>query len=223
MHVESVRSHGLLRFACLSLVLLAGASFGADEPVDESDQLGRLRHYLENVDALHASFRQEVFDHDLQLLEAATGEVTLKKPGRFRWHYIEPYERVIVADGQRVWLYEADLSQVTVRTLDASLGATPAALLTGDVAALEHFEYVGTEIDGTTEWIQLRPRAAESDFESIILGFGADELVEIALLDRLGQRTRIYLTDIERSIDPGDDIFQFVVPEGVDVIGEKEL
>jgi len=185
--------------------------------------LTRLRTYLTDLNSLRAKFRQEVINGDLELVEEASGRVALKKPGRFRWDYQLPFERVIVADGARVWLYEADLQQVTVRRLDAGLGETPAALLTGDADVLDHFEYLGSSTDNGIEWIQLKPNSAESDFEMISLGFDGDDLVEIALADRLGQRTRLYLTEIERLETLPDELFRFAIPDGVDVIREGDL
>lgn len=213
---------------CASLLgLFAGTvAFATDDAagMDSAVQgLERLRTYLDQFDSLRAKFRQEVVNRDMELVEQASGEVILKKPGRFVWNYESPFERVIMSDGDRIWLYEADLEQVTVRRLDVGIGETPASLLTGTADVLDHFEYVDASSVEGLELIQLRPRSAESDFESIILGFDGDKLVQIALLDRLAQRTRLYLTDIERPISVDAEDFVFVIPEGVDVIGETEL
>ena len=213
---------------CASLLaLFAGtAAFATDDAagMDASVQgLDRLRTYLDQFDSLRAKFRQEVVNRDLELVEQASGEVILKKPGRFVWNYEQPFERVIMSDGDKIWLYEADLEQVTVRRLDAGIGETPASLLTGTADVLDHFEYVDASAVEGLELIQLRPRSAESDFESIILGFDGDMLVQIALLDRLAQRTRLYLTEIERPTSVRAEDFVFLIPEGVDVIGETEL
>ena len=192
--------------------------------VDSSDPgLVRLRNYLDEFDSLRADFRQEVINSDMELVEQASGKVLLQKPGRFVWNYEQPYERVIMADGERVWLYEADLEQVTVRRLDTGLGETPASLLTGTADVLDHFEYVESSVADGLEWIQIKPRSPESDFASIILAFDGDVLVQIALLDRLEQRTRLYLSKIEKPTTVEANEFVFVVPDGVDVIGETEL
>lgn len=198
------------------------AEDGAGAEVNEQG-LSRLRNYLDNFQSMRAEFRQEVINRDLELIERASGTVVLQKPGRFVWHYDQPYERVIMADGKKVWLYEADLEQVTVRPLDAGLGETPASLLTGTADVLDHFEYVDTSIVDDLEWIQIKPRSPESDFASIILAFDGDMLVQIALLDRLDQRTRLYLSNIERPAKLAADEFVFDVPDGVDVIGETEF
>jgi outer membrane lipoprotein carrier protein len=212
------------RLLVVGMLLLSVSGAGlAETSMPEDPGLARLRTYLEGVEILQADFRQEVFDRDLKLVEEASGQVILKKPGRFRWDYKNPYERVVVADGERIWLYEADLQQVTIRRLDAGLSETPAALLTGDTRVLEQFEFLGSKSDAGIEWMRLKPVSPESDFNGIRLGFVGDRLVQIILDDRLGQQTRIFLTNIVQPVAMDDDVFRFVVPPGVDVIGESEL
>lgn len=191
---------------------------------DSVDQgLVRLRDYLDEFESLRANFRQEVINADLELVEQASGRVLLQKPGRFVWNYEQPHERVIMADGERVWLYEADLEQVTIRRFDTGLGETPASLLTGTADVLDHFEYVESSFVDGLEWIQIKPRSPESDFASIILAFDGDNLTQIALLDRLDQRTRLYLSEVEKPTIVESGEFVFVVPDGADVIGDGEL
>lgn len=200
----------------MGALLTLSASADTDTPEE-------LHAFLAGLETLTADFRQEVVTRDLELVEEARGRVALKKPGRFRWDYTEPFERVIVADGSRLWLYEADLDQVTVRNLDAGLGETPAALLSGDVAALDRFEYQGASTRDGLRWLELKPRSQESDFDSIWLAFDNGNLSQLALEDRLGQTTRIYLSDVEMNANIDDDVFKFEVPDGADIIGENEL
>jgi outer membrane lipoprotein carrier protein len=225
-HRASVKSAPVVLCAGLLALLAFPLVFATDGAADADatpQGLDRLRTYLDEFQSLRAKFRQEVVNRDMELVEQASGEVILQKPGRFVWNYEQPYERVIMSDGERIWLYEADLEQVTVRRFDTAIGATPAALLTGTADVLDHFEYVDASSVEGLELIQLKPRSPESDFESIILGFDGDSLVQIALLDRLAQRTRLYLTEIEQPASVRADEFVFVIPEGVDVIGETEL
>ncbi len=173
--------------------------------------------------SLAAQFRQEVRDRDNAVVETATGQVALAKPGRFRWDYREPFEREIVADGERIWLYEADLEQVTVRPIDDTLGTSPAALLTGSIDVLAAFELLADTVEDDLRWITLGPRSATADFELIQLGFDGKQLNQLRLVDRLGQTTEVQFSDVKRNpeIDPG--LFSFTVPPGADVIGESEL
>lgn len=212
------------RFAacCLALLIGTGFAYGQSEQQDNV-ALEQLRGYLGTMQDMRAEFRQEIIGPDQEVVEHASGSVVLSKPGRFRWDYREPYERVIVADGEHVWFYEADLEQVTVRRMATGLGDTPAALLTGDEAALEHFELLGTRSTGALHWIQLLPVSPEADFSAVELGFADDELQLIEFVDRLGQRTKVSLSGIDRAPRLADSEFRFEIPAGVDVIGADEL
>lgn len=207
----------------MAACLFAGAA-AAQAPADANKTgLDRLRHFMDQVHTLHASFRQEIVSATREVLEQSSGQVTLSRPGRFRWDYEQPYERVVVADGSRLWLYEADLEQVTVRPLAAGLGATPADLLTGERDILERFELVSSWTGEQMLWVRLRPRSADSDFDAVAIGFQGDRPVELELHDRLGQQTRLYLSDITLNGPVSDDTFRLTVPEGVDVIREGEI
>lgn len=197
---------------------LAAGSTPANRP-----GLDRLQNFLERVQSMHAAFRQEIVNGDQQVTEEARGHVTLKRPGRFRWDYEQPYQRVVVADGKQLWLYEADLEQVTVRSLGAGLGETPAALLTGERDILERFEYVSSWSGDELVWVRLKPRSADSDFESVAIAFAGDKPAQLELKDRLGQQTRLFLSDVQMNARVADDTFEFKVPDGVDVIREGEL
>lgn len=208
----------LARLPAWLALLFSPFVFSAPDPGFE-----RLEDFLARLDTLTANFTQDVVNRDDELVESASGQVALKKPGRFRWDYREPFERVIVADGERVWLYEADLDQVTVRLLDEGLGETPAALLTGAVGVLDRFEYRGSETLDELLWIELGPRSDASDFDSVRLGFAGSELARLELRDRLGQTTRLAFSAIEQGVELPAAVFTFDVPDGVDVIGEDEL
>jgi outer membrane lipoprotein carrier protein len=207
--------------ACLALLLIYLFTPVLADTADPG--LARLQGFLDELDTLTADFTQEVLNRDLELVESAAGQVVLQKPGRFRWDYREPFERVIVADGERVWLYEADLDQVTVRRLDEGLGETPAALLTGSVDVLERFEILGSEDQEELLWVHLGPRSESGDFDSIRLGFNGPLLTRLELRDRLGQTTRLVFSAVEQGAVLPDAVFTFDVPDGVDVIGEDEL
>ena len=207
---------------CLALLTLSGLAGAAPEQVSP-DELERLRVYLGAMQDLRAEFSQQVIGPADEIIEQASGSVALSKPGRFRWNYREPYERIIVADGERVWFYEADLEQVTIRRISAGLGDTPAALLTGDESALENFKLLRTwNIDGL-HWLQLAPISVEADFATVDIGFTGDELRQIEFVDRLGQRTRLILSEIDRTPRLADNEFHFEIPPGVDVIGEDDM
>lgn len=206
------------------IALLSMLALGAQaEPVDKGVGAGLLDAYLQKMSALRSEFRQTLLDEQERVVEEATGTVYLARPGRFRWEYREPEERVLVADGETLWMYDADLLQVTVRRLTDGLGDTPAALLTGEGAVLDNFEIVRVTESNTLTWVHLRPLSAESDFQSVALGFSGGLLNGLQLLDRLGQTTRIELMDAALNPDLPESTFRFEIPDGVDVIDDASL
>lgn len=212
------------RLAVSVLAWLAITGLATGESAEQTEtRLEELRHYLGALHEMRAEFSQEVIGPENEVIERASGSVALSKPGRFRWDYREPYERVIVANGERVWFYEADLDQVTIRRLATGLGDTLAALLTGDSKALDHFELLRSWSADDLQWLQLAPISPEADFSIVDLGFAGGELRQLEFVDRLGQRTRLTLADIDRAPQLTDSDFQFEIPVGVDVIGEDDL
>jgi outer membrane lipoprotein carrier protein len=120
----------------LSLVLgllLVSPAWAAPSPV---------QRYFQNLQSLRADFIQRVFDEQARVMQTSSGQMLMQKPGKFRWDYRTPAEQIIVADGERLWAYDVDLAQVTVRKLDQALSSTPLALLSG-VAPIEETFTVG--------------------------------------------------------------------------------
>jgi len=185
----------------------------------EARDIQRVERYVERLSTLRAEFRQEILDAAGAVREQADGTLLLEKPGRFRWEYRHPSEQLLVSDGKTVWLYDADLEQVTVRSLGDSLSTTPAMLLSGRGGVDESFiASDGGQADGL-DWVELAPRLEETDFRRIRLGFRGSELARMDLVDRLGQTTRIDFVAVERNPRLPADSFTFVPPPGVDVVG----
>lgn len=212
----------MLRFAFLLCSLLA---FGPGAAVAGTDDPGlqRLRNFLTGVTTLRADFRQRVIDSRQQLVEDSAGRVLMQRPGRFRWDYQQPHARAIVADGQKLWLYEADLDQVIIRQLEDGIGDTPAALLTGRQDVLERFTISKSwQADGI-QWVALAPKAADADFAAVRLAFDGPKLVNLELDDRLGQQTRLDFSRVELNPRLDDRSFRFDIPPGADVIDDSAL
>jgi len=210
MRAPATALRGLsLALVCLALSLPAGA-----EPAAE-----RVDRYLSGLQTLRGSFQQEIVDATGAVREAAEGTLAIQKPGRFRWDYRSPSPQLLVSDGSTIWLYDEELEQVTVRKADATLTATPASLLSGRDKASERFAVAtGTPHDGL-EWVVLTPKAGDTDFREVRLGFHGDSLQRMELEDRLGQTTRIAFSGLERNIQLPPDLFTFEPPPGVDVVG----
>jgi outer membrane lipoprotein carrier protein len=185
-----------------------------------ADAVARVDAYLASLRTLSADFAQVVRDRDGRVVDRASGTLSLSRPNRFRWDYVQPYVQTIVADGERLWLYDSDLEQVTVRALEAGLGSTPAMLLSGAGRVADAFEPAGVERSGDWTWNRLRPKQAGTDFEIVGLAFDArGELAAMELRDKLGQTTVIEFARLRRNPKLDAKLFRFEPPPGADVIG----
>jgi outer membrane lipoprotein carrier protein len=152
-------------------------------------------------------------------VQDSRGSFAFLRPGRFRWTYVKP-QQVIVGDGERVWIHDADLNQVTVRRVARVLGATPAALLAGasDIANAFDLKEMG-EKEGL-EWLEARPREKEAGFESVRLGLSTSGVEAMELLDHFGQTTVLRFTGVARNPQIEPATFRFTPPKGADVLGD---
>ena len=201
-----------LFLSLLSIVLpLAAAPTGG---------IAEMHAFLQDVHSLKADFVQVVLDSNLKQVKQSTGTLSIKRPDRFRWDYLKPNAEIIVADGKRLWLYDVDLQQVTVKPLNDTLAASPAVLLSGsnDVEKSFSVEDLGTK-DGL-EWVSLNPKVKDTDFDNVKLGFKGDDVAVMELKDNLGNLTRITFSKLQRNVDVADDAFRFTPPKGADVIGD---
>ncbi|HET9350231.1 MAG TPA: outer membrane lipoprotein carrier protein LolA, partial [Burkholderiales bacterium] len=142
------------------------------------------------------------------------------RPGLFRWVYAKPVDQVIVGDGERVWIHDRDLNQVTVRKLSRALGSTPAALLAGSADIEKAFELSDAGTKDGLEWLEATPREREAGFERVRMGFDADELRAMELFDHFGQRTVLRFMNLRRNPKIDKSEFRFEPPKGADVLGE---
>ena len=182
--------------------------------------MATLETFLSGVQTLTADFKQELWTADERPLQTDTGSLSLKRPNRFRWTYEAPAELTIVADGEQLWIYDVELEQVTVAPFDDTVGSSPAMLLSGDRNVREDFDVVETYTREGLDWIKLEPTGT-SDFSSVTIGFEGYEPRRLALVDGLGQVTRIELDNIVVNPDIADDVFKLDVPEGVEVTGNE--
>ena len=186
----------------------------------QASSLERFERYLRTTHSARADFEQQVFDARQALIQTATGHFAFERPGRFRWVYVTPMRQLIVGDGARVWIYDEDLAQVTVRRLASALGSTPAALISGSTDVMQAFVFSELGLRDSLEWLEAKPRDAESGFDRIRLGMSAVGVEAMELVDHFGQTTRLRFSNVERNpvLDPGR--FRFTPPPGTDVLGE---
>jgi outer membrane lipoprotein carrier protein len=179
-----------------------------------------LKNLLNQTTTARGSFAQTVVDKNQKTIQQASGTMEFARPGRFRWEYSKPYEQTIVGDGSRLWVYDKDLNQVTVRKLDRALGASPAALLAGSNEIEKIYNLKAAGSDGGLDWLEAVPRSNDTAFGSIRLGLGKAGLEAMELRDQFGQTTVIKFSDVQRNVKIAPESFRFTPPKGADVISE---
>jgi chaperone LolA len=199
---------GVFLFFILPLAAHAGA-------------IDKLKTFVAATRSAQAEFTQELLDQNGKRIQIASGVMQFKRPGKFRWSYQEPYEQLIVGDGKKFWLYDADLNQVTVRKLDAALGSSPAALLSGRNEIERGFKLREDGRHEGLEWLRAKPRGQESSFEKIRMAFDArSNLVVMELTDMYGHKTVLRFSEMKRNPKISKKQFRFTPPKGADVISD---
>jgi outer membrane lipoprotein carrier protein len=200
-------------FALLGGLMLAGAGAALASPTTEVEK------YLNGISTWSADFSQTIDDGHGKVVRSAAGKLYLQKPGRFRWDYSQPSEQLILADGKQIWFYDKDLQQANVRGMDASLANTPAVLLSGGGSVSSQFDVTAMPPSDGLEWYQLIPKHSDTDFQLVRIGFRNGDLASMFLADKLNQITQLTFTNPKRNAKLAADLFSFVPPPGVDVIG----
>lgn len=185
----------------------------------QADAVDALREFARDAKTGRAAFTQIVTSPDGAKKKSSSGSFEFARPNRFRFAYAKPFEQLIVGDGQKVWLYDVDLQQASVRPMDKALGATPAALLAG--ASLDKdFELRALPAAQGLDWVQATPREKDDagNLKSLKVGFKGKTLAAIELVDGFGQRSLLSFVDVATNVTLAADHFRFVPPAGVDVL-----
>ena len=199
------------RFAVALVGLLAVA--GA-----QATAVDTLREFVRDVKSGRANFTQTVSSPDGAKKKTSSGSFEFSRPNRFRFAYSKPFEQLIVSDGQKVWLHDVDLNQVSVRLLDQALGSTPAALLAGGTLERD-FELSALPARDGLEWVQAKPRAKDGTVAELQVGFRGKDLAALELVDAFGQRSVLLFSAVQQGVAVPAERFRFVPPPGADVIG----
>jgi outer membrane lipoprotein carrier protein len=186
-------------------------------PTAHADALERLRDFSRDVKSAQASFTQTVTSADGQRRKTSSGSFAFQRPSRFRFAYETPFEQLIVADGQKVWIYDADLNQASSRPLTKALGATPAALLAG-AAPESEFTFANDGAAEGIEWVKATPKARDASLQSIRVGFRGKELAAVEVMDNFGQRSLLQFDKFAPNVALPAERFRFTPPAGADVV-----
>ncbi len=180
-----------------------------------------LRQFLDGLQSFSAGFEQRLYSEFGEELEHSLGTVYIQRPGKFQWSYFEPYNQSIISDGEALWIYDVDLQQATVKDASHSLGDSPASILDGSGDLDAHYVVLNTGEQDAVQWLELTPRDADSDYNTIRLGFSGKDLAGMVLFDNLGQRTEIVFKDARRNTKLDPSLFSFTPPPGLDVIDSR--
>ncbi|HET7651190.1 MAG TPA: outer membrane lipoprotein chaperone LolA [Gammaproteobacteria bacterium] len=203
-----------------SVAMLIAMHAGAAPVTSNGSGVVQMQRFLSEVHSLKAGFTQVVMDPNLRKVKQSEGTLLIKRPNRFRWDYASPNKEIIVADGERVWMYDVELQQVTVRSLSGTLAASPAVLLSGSNDVSRNFKIADLGSKDGMAWVGLTPKVKDTDFEDVRLGFAHGTVAVMELKDTLGNITRITFNHVVRNPAIPDDKFRFTPPPGADVIGD---
>lgn len=206
--MSPVRS--ILAASAVALALCAAA-------VAHADPVSTLRDFVRDVKSGRAAFTQTVVSPDGARRKTSSGAFEFQRPNRFRFAYEKPFEQTIVADGEKVWIWDRDLNQASSRKLAAALGATPAAILAGGSLDGDFTLAARPARDGL-EWVEAKPKAADSAFQSVRIGFRGPTLAAIEIVDAFGQTSTLRFADFAANAPVAADRFRFVPPAGADVV-----
>ena len=191
-------------------------------PIVQAGAIDKLKNFIASTRSGQANFAQVVQDKSGKRIQSASGAMQFQRPGKFRWTYQKQYEQLIVGDGERFWLYDVELNQVTVKKLDAALGSSPAALLSGSNEIERSFVLKDIEGREGLEWLQALPKSQDTSFEKILMAFNAQsDLVVMELRDTFGHNTVLRFSNLQRNPHLSANLFSFTPPKGADVLGDQ--
>ncbi|MCU7879953.1 MAG: outer membrane lipoprotein chaperone LolA [Candidatus Thiodiazotropha sp. (ex Lucinoma aequizonata)] len=180
----------------------------------------QLKDFLKDLNTLQADFRQTLEQQDDGPVYISYGVFYLKRPGLLRWEYDAPGEQLIVADGDRIWLHDIELEQVSHRSQQAALTGTPAQLLSELAPITDYFQVNDLGEQDGLSWVELLPKEKEAQFASVRLALNDNRLQRMVMVDNFGQTIRFFFDNVQRNPTLNDVLFKFVPPSMIDLIGD---
>ena len=196
---------------------IAAVALGFAALAAHADAVDTLRAFIRDVNTGRAQFTQTVTSPDGAKKKTSNGSFEFARPNRFRFAYAKPFEQLIVADGQKVWIFDADLNQASSRKFSSALGATPAALLAGG-SLDKDFDLVAVPAKDGLDWVQANPKLKDGSFKSVRVGFRGKELAAVEIVDAFDQRSLLQFSQFTAGVSFAPDAFRFTPPAGADVI-----
>ncbi|WP_426344677.1 outer membrane lipoprotein chaperone LolA [Pseudoduganella sp. R-32] len=203
-----------MKYTKLMAALAAGLLFAGSASAAALDQ---FKSFVASTKAARGEFTQKVVAQGSKD-KLSSGSFTFARPGKFIWTYTKPYDQVLQADGEQLYIFDKDLNQVTVRRLGDALGSSPAAILFGSNDLEKNFALAEAGSRDGLEWLKATPKAKDASFEQIQIGLknGVPEAME--LKDSFGQTSILSFKKFEKNPALNATSFKFVMPKGADVI-----
>ena len=179
----------------------------------------RLNRAMSSLDNLKAEFKQTVIDDNKKIVQQSSGQVSIQRPGKFKWIYQKPYEQQIIADGKELWVYDVDLDQATVKPMATGLSSAPIMVLMKQQKVETEFDVSELGQRKFLFWVELIPKKADMEFNRIYIGLENETIKAMELRDSFGQSTQIVFENQRLDVIFAPDAFEFKPPVGVDVFG----
>lgn len=211
------RSNSVILWRCAFLSLLV-VSLASPLAAQENSALVSFNRFVQTVSAAKGEFSQYTVGPEGETALAQSGEFAFARPGKFRWDIRKPYSQLVVSDGKSIYQYDPDLSQVSVRTADAAIGSSPAAILfgTGDIKSA--FDVSALPDEDGFSWFRAEPKQPDSGLSQVDIGMKEGNPARLLLLDGFGQTTRIDLAKIRAQSSFPASTFEFEAPPDTDIV-----
>lgn len=186
-----------------------------------STALEQFKSFVSATHTARGEFSQRLVKTDsgnMRMSNASSGSFLFARPGKFIWTYLKPYEQLLQADGDKLYIFDKDLNQVTIRTLGNAIGSSPAAILFGSNDLEKNFVLTEAGTRDGIEWLQAIPKTRDTNFEKIGIGLKDGMPVAMELRDSFGQVSLLSFTRFEKNPSLSTDQFRFVIPKGADVL-----
>jgi outer membrane lipoprotein carrier protein len=207
----------------IAYMIFSGAFYAAHSFAQANEDTQKLSSMLNAVKTMQANFKQTVFDNRDKVIQTSYGKMAMQRPGKFRWDVTKPIPQLIIANDSRIWIYDADLQQVTIRPMSKATSDTPALLLSDvDSVLTKDYTVKPSKVVNSTTWFSLKPRNPDNMFEKIELGFEKDQITEMRLADHLGHTTSVKFQQVQTNKPLSADLFTFKAKSNVDVVDETK-
>lgn len=207
-------------FTLVAVSAIALSSFAFSTSAKASDARQRLNTFFTSVSSIKGNFTQQVFSKKGKVIQNSTGDISMLRPGKFRWVYKTPDPQTIVSNGKNIWVYDEDLEQVTIKPMSQALSSAPIAILTQKQKPDAQFKVQAMPNKAAgLDWFKLTPHRKSKDFKYFEVGMDQNGMRQMIMHDHLGQKTVLKL-NARTNVPISGSTFFFKIPEGVDVIGK---